>query len=55
MLFCVVGGLFAGLVCQYPYIVWWGNPVSYLLRQLFDLLVGWTLAGLVLAKLSRPD
>lgn len=53
VLFCLTGGLFAGVVCQFPMLVWWGHPAPYIARHFFDLAVGWTLAGLVLARVTR--
>ncbi len=46
-------GFLSGLMCRFPDLVWWGFPADYVARQFFDLLVGSTLAGLVLAWIGR--
>ncbi len=54
VLFVVLLGAFATLAVDVPYWNWYGFPTEYLLGQLFDGLIGWGLAGLVLARLLRP-
>ena len=40
----------AGVVCHFPFWNWWGFSVRFTLLSLADLLIGWFLAGLVIAK-----
>lgn len=54
VLFVVLLGAFATLAVDVPYWNWYGFPTEYLLGQLLDGLLGWGLAGLVLARLLRP-
>ena len=42
---------FAWVVGVYPMMVWWGQPSGFVLLQLLDFMVGWGLAGSVLAWL----
>lgn len=34
---------------------WWNFPVTYILINLLDALITWVLAGMVIAKLVKPD
>lgn len=44
-------GLIAGILAYLPTINWWGFPVGYVTVQMLDLIIGWFLAGLALAKI----
>ena len=45
-------GLFAGLAAHVPNLIWWGHSPAFTFVAVADLLIGWTLAGLVMAKVS---
>jgi hypothetical protein len=47
-------GLIATIDVDVSYWNWYGFPTSYLFAQFFDHVVGWFLAGLVLARVCRP-
>ena len=44
--------LFAGLAAHLTNLVWWGHSLGFTIVVMADLLVGWTLAGFAIAKLS---
>lgn len=46
-------GLLVTLDVDASYWNWYGFPTAYFLAQLIDHMVGWLLAGLVLARLCR--
>ena len=46
-------GLLATLEVEAGYWNWFGFPTTYFLAQVADHTIGWLLAGLVLARLSR--
>ena len=48
-----VAGLFAWASIEIAYWNWYGFPGAFVLAELIDQLVGWTLAGLVMALLWR--
>jgi hypothetical protein len=47
-------GLFSVLTVIVPNWTWWGFGNAFTLVSIADMLIGWTLAGLVLAKLTLP-
>lgn len=47
-------GLFAGFVVAVSNSVWWYVPIGFTLYSLIVLVLGWFLAGLVLARFVRP-
>lgn len=51
--FVMLLGLFAGIVTHAPYWNWWGFPADYTLVMSADLVIGWTLAGLVIARIAK--
>jgi hypothetical protein len=51
--FVVLFGIAAGVVCWLPQWNWWGFSAGFVLTELMDLLVGWFLAGLVIAKVTK--
>lgn len=55
VLFVQVCALSAWVIASWPLHVWWGYPTGFTLLLLVDYMVGWTLAGLVLAKLLAPE
>ncbi|MEO7794916.1 MAG: hypothetical protein ABIV06_09105 [Thermoanaerobaculia bacterium] len=48
-----VAGLFSWASIEIAYWNWYGFPCGFVLAELIDQLVGWTLAGLVMALLWR--
>ena len=52
--FVAVTGLFAGIVTHLAYWNWMEFPPDYTVAYLADLVIGWTLVGLVLAAIVKP-
>src|SRR5881397_2201976 len=50
--FLVVLALTAGVICHVPDWNWWGFSAGYTAVAFADLLIGWTLAGLAIAKVT---
>lgn len=50
--FVVVVGLAAGVMTRLPDWNWWGFTPGYTLVAIMELVVGWFLAGLLLAKFA---
>jgi hypothetical protein len=50
--FVSLAGLTIGFVSQAPYWNWFGFPGSYVGVTILDILIGWVLAGLVVAKFA---
>jgi hypothetical protein len=50
VLFVTVLGLFSFLVISVPYWNWYGFPTEFTVAEGIDQVVGWLLAGLVLAR-----
>ncbi len=51
--FVFLFGLAAGIVTYLPFWNWFCFDMAYTLVMMADLLIGWLLAGLVLAKFNR--
>jgi len=51
--FVVLFGLAAGVICYFPHWIWFRIPAYYTFVNLFDLVIGWLLAGLGLAWLVK--
>lgn len=51
--FFALVGLTIGFVSHAPYWNWFGFPAPYVGVTILDILVGWTLAGLVVVKFVR--
>jgi len=51
--FVTIVGIFAVLVGVIPAWNWWYFPGNWILFELFDIIIGWFLAGLVIAKLQK--
>ncbi|MCB0403342.1 MAG: hypothetical protein KDD51_01055 [Bdellovibrionales bacterium] len=49
--FVAASAVTANVLCQFPYWIWWGFGTSYTLVSLLDVTIGWTLAGLAIAKI----
>jgi hypothetical protein len=52
LLFLVVFGLAASCFLTIPSWIWWGFSTPFVLVAFADALIGWFLAGLVIAKLA---
>ena len=52
--FLAVVALTAGVLCHVPNWNWWGFATGYTVVNLVDLVIGWVLAGLVIAKVAKP-
>lgn len=48
--FFALVGLTIGFVSHAPYWNWFGFPTPYIAVTILDILIGWTLAGLTVAK-----
>jgi predicted enzyme related to lactoylglutathione lyase len=55
VLVCAALGLLVTLDVDASYWNWYGFPTRYFLAQLVDHTVGWLVAGLVLARVCRPE
>lgn len=47
-------GIFVGLIGHASYWNWMNFPLDYTLAFIADVVIGWTLAGLVMAAIVRP-
>jgi hypothetical protein len=50
--FLVVVAVTAGVICHVPDWNWWGFSAGYTAVAFADLIIGWTLAGMVIAKVT---
>ena len=50
--FVATVALTAGIIVNLPNMNWWGFPMMYTKVQNADLLAGWTITGMALAKLT---
>jgi hypothetical protein len=53
VLFVTIAGLAAGVICRVPDWNWHQYPLNHTLVQVANQVVGWFLAGLVLASVVR--
>ena len=53
VIFVTIFALAAGIVCHLPQWNWWGFSTPFTLLEIADLLIGWTLAGFVIAKVAE--
>lgn len=51
--FFALAGLTIGFVSHAPYWNWFGFSTSYVTVMIADILIGWTLAGLAVAKFAK--
>ncbi|HAK59647.1 MAG TPA: hypothetical protein DCO77_04595 [Nitrospiraceae bacterium] len=51
--FFALVGLAIGFVSHAPYWNWFGFPTAYVMVTITDIVIGWTLAGLVVSKLAE--
>jgi len=54
LLFVTGLGLFGFVITSIPYWNWYGFPLDYTGAQALEKIIGWFLAGLVLAAIVRP-
>jgi hypothetical protein len=52
--FLAIAGLAASVMIDLPNWNWWGFSSAYTAVNLIDSTVTWLLAGLVIAKVSKP-
>ena len=53
VMFVTAIGLSAGVMVHLPYWNWWKFPLCYTIVSIFDLVIAWFLAGLVMAKMCQ--
>lgn len=53
VIFIVVFALAAGIIANVPNWNWFGFDTQYTLVEFADLLIGWFLAGLIMAKICK--
>jgi hypothetical protein len=51
--FVALVGVTIGFVSHFPYWNWFGFSGAYILTTMADILIGWVLAGLVMAKFVK--
>ena len=54
VMFVVTVALAVGLIAVVPNWIWWHYPSNYVIVTMADVLIGWTLAGMVIAKVAAP-
>lgn len=54
VLFVTLLGLFSWVVISIPYWNWFGFPTDFIAAEAIDQVVGWSLAGPVLAAIVKP-
>jgi hypothetical protein len=52
--FLAVVGLSAGVIADLPNWNWWGFSTTYTIASVTDYMLTWLLAGLVIAKVTKP-
>jgi hypothetical protein len=52
-MFIALVGLIIGFVSHAPYWNWFGFSTPYVIVIILDTVIGWTLAGLVIARFSE--
>jgi len=53
--FLAVAGLAASVISDLPNWNWWGYSAAYTAVNLVDYTLTWLLAGLVIAKVAKPQ
>lgn len=53
LLFVTAFGIAAGILAAFPEWNWWGFSFSYALVGFLDFVIGWFLAGLVIAAIAK--
>lgn len=54
VMFVVTAALAVCMIAVAPNWIWWHYPANFVLVTMADLLIGWTLAGMVIAKVAAP-
>ncbi len=54
VMFVVTAALAVCLIAVVPNWIWWHHPSGYIIVTMADVLIGWTLAGMVIAKVAAP-
>ncbi|MGH7729716.1 MAG: hypothetical protein ACRENJ_00515 [Candidatus Eiseniibacteriota bacterium] len=54
VMFVVTMALAACMIAVAPNWIWWHHPADVVIVQMADLLIGWLLAGMVIAKVAAP-
>jgi hypothetical protein len=54
VMFIVTAALAVCLIAVVPNWIWWHHPSGFVMVTMADLLIGWTLAGMVIAKVAAP-
>jgi hypothetical protein len=54
VMFVITVALAVGLIAVAPNWIWWHHPANYVIVTMADVLIGWTLAGMVIAKVAAP-
>ena len=55
VVFLGVAGLAAGVIVEIPNWNWWGFSTAYTAVNIIDFTLMWTIAGLVIARVARPE
>jgi hypothetical protein len=53
--FLAIAGLAASVIADLPNWNWWGYSATYTVVNLIDYTLTWLLAGLVIAKVAKPQ
>lgn len=53
--FVILVGAAIGIVGHFPLYIWWGFDFHFVLANILDDIVGWGLAGLVMAAIIKKD
>lgn len=53
VLFVVIFALAVGVIAELPQWNWWRFSLAFVGAEIFDLVIGWFLAGLVIAKVTK--
>lgn len=51
--FITVVGVTIALACSLPHVIWCGFPTGFTLAMIVDTVIGWALAGAVIAKVAK--
>ncbi len=54
LIFIILFALAAAISCQLPYWNWWHFPLNYIMVSMLDMLIGWFLAGILMAAILAP-
>jgi hypothetical protein len=55
VVFLAIAGLAASVIADLPNWNWWGYSATYTFVNLIDYTLTWLLAGLVIAKVAKPQ